>query len=173
MSTTPPLTSHLYSLSTVRPYSAATEHAFLTAAGNGTLSHAELSLYLSQDRLYAAHAYPRFIGLLLAAIPFSSLHALDSPQELLHRRVVRLADYALANVLRETQFFVDTAKKHRLDLDAWKERKQTRDYTAEMIRVGAAGRMEDAIVFLWAMERVRHSPSELRSMIPYTTVGVS
>lgn len=154
MSATQSLTSHLYSLSTTRPYSAATEHAFLTAAGNGTLSQEHLSLYLAQDRLYAAHAYPRFIGLLLASVPFSSLHTLDSPQEQLNQRVVRLANYALSNVIREAGFFVETANKYGLNLEGWKERKQTRDYTAEMIRIGAAGKLEDSIVFLWAMERV-------------------
>lgn len=155
MSTAPPLTSHLYSLSTVRPYSAATEHHFLTAAGNGTLSHEHLSLWLAQDRLYAAHAYPRFVGLLLASVPFSSLHPLESKQEQLNKRIVAVASYSLSNVVREVNFFIDTAKKYNLDLEGWKERKETRDYTAEMIRIGVAGRVEDAIVFLWAMERVR------------------
>lgn len=148
------LTSHLTSFSTVRPYSAATEHPFLTAAGNGTLSHELLALYLSQDRLYAAHGYPRFIGLLLASIPFSSQHGVESQQEQLNERVVRLATYSLTNVIREVAFFVETAKRYGLDLEAWRERKQTRDYTAEMIRIAAAGRLEDAVVFLWAMERV-------------------
>ena len=151
---TPSLTSHLYSLSTVRPYSAATEHHFLTAAGKGTLTPEHLALFLSQDRLYAAHAYPRFIGYLLASVPFSSLHRPDSPQEQFNARVVSVANGALANVVREVGFFVETANKYGLDITAWKERKETRDYTAEMIRVGALGRMEDALVFLWAMERV-------------------
>ena len=156
------LTSHLTSLSTSRPYSAATQHPFLTAAGNGTLSHDLLSLYLSQDRIYAAHGYPRFIGLLLASIPFSSRHGVESRDEQLNQRIVRIANYALTNVIREVTFFVETAQDHGLDLDAWKERKQTRDYTAEMIRVASAGRLEDAVVFLWAMERVRlHSAAEL------------
>ncbi|GJE94559.1 heme oxygenase-like protein [Phanerochaete sordida] len=149
-----PLTSHLYSLSTSRPYSAATEHRFLTTAGNGTLSAEHVSLWLAQDRLYAAHAYPRFIGLLLASVPFSSRHPLASPQEALHKRIVALASYALTNVVREVNFFGDTAKQFGLDLGAWKERKETRDYTAEMIRVGATGSVEDMLVFLWAMERV-------------------
>jgi formylaminopyrimidine deformylase / aminopyrimidine aminohydrolase len=148
------LTSHLYSLSTVRPYSAATEHRFLTAAGAGTLSHAHLALYLSQDRLYAAHGYPTFIGRMLASVPFSSVHLLDSPQERLNQRVVATASFALTNVMREVGLFGETAQKYRFELDAWKERKETRDYVAEMSRVGAAGRLEDALVFLWAMERV-------------------
>lgn len=148
------LTSHLASLSTKTSYSAATEHNFLATAGKGTISDARLSLYLSQDRLYAAHAYPRFIGHLLASVPFSSLHDLRSPQEQFNRRIVELLSYSLQNVVRESGFFVDTAIKYGLKLDGWKERKATRDYTAEMIRIGATGRIQDGLIFLWAMERV-------------------
>lgn len=148
------LTSYLYSLSTARPYSAATQHPFLTAAGNGTLSSEHLSCYLAQDRIYAAHAYPRFIGSTLASIPFSSLHSLDSPNERFNQRVVKMTYYALANVVREAEFFVDTAKRYDLNLEMWEERKQTRDYAAEMAKTGATGRLEDCLVFLWAMERV-------------------
>lgn len=148
------LTSHLLALSTPTPYSAATEHKFLTTAGSGLLPDDDLSLYLSQDRLYAAHAYPQFIGLLLASIPFSSLHDLHSPQEKINRRVLELLTYSLQNVVRETSFFVETSEKYGLRLDGWKERKATRDYTAEMIRIGASRSLQDGLIFLWAMERV-------------------
>lgn len=154
MSTSESLTSHLVSLSTPTPYSAAIEHEFLASAGDGTLSNARLSLYLSQDRLYAAHAYPRFIGLLLASVPFSSLHSIESAEEQVNRRIVQLLSYSLQNVVRESDFFVDTAKKYGLKLDGWKERKATRDYTAEMIRIGAIANIREGLVFLWAMERV-------------------
>lgn len=149
----PTLTTHLQSLSTPRPYSAAVEHEFLTAAGHRTLSPTLLSLYLCQDRLYAAHAYPRFIGRLLASIPFSPLHGLDSPQERFHARVLKTLSYALENVAREVGFFGETARTYDLRMD-WEERKQTRDYTAEMARVGVEGDFEEMLVFLWAMERV-------------------
>ncbi|KZT71872.1 heme oxygenase-like protein [Daedalea quercina L-15889] len=148
------LTAHLLSLSTPRPYSAATEHPFLTAAGLGTLSPALLSLWLAQDRLYAAHGYPRFIGRVLASIPFSSLDEPDSPRERKNQELVRVLSDALANVVREVNFFDDIAKEHRLKPEGWKERKATRDYTAEMTRVGAEGGIEDAMVFLWAMEQI-------------------
>ncbi|KAI0072927.1 heme oxygenase-like protein [Panus rudis PR-1116 ss-1] len=154
MSVSETLTSHLTALSTTRPLSAATEHDFLTSAGKGTLSPSLLSIYLSQDRLYAAHAYPKFIGHLLASIPFSSLHPLNSPQEKFHRKVVEVLTGSLTNVLRETAFFESVARKYGLQLEGWRERKATRDYTAEMIRIGATGRLEDGLVFLWAMEKV-------------------
>lgn len=151
----PSLTSHLLSLSTVRPYSAATEHAFLVRAGNGTLSKDTLGLYLSQDRLYAAHGYVTYLGHLLAKVPFSSSRPFNSPYEKFLHRIVRIIEYSLQNVIREVNFFNDTATRFGLDIDGWKERKGTRDYLAEMTRVGASGTIEDGIVFLWAMERVR------------------
>lgn len=154
MSVSPKLTSHLVSLSTPTPYSAASQHSFLTSAGNGTLSDARLALYISQDRLYAAHAYPRFVGLVLASVPFSSLHGTQSTEEQFNRRIVQLLSDSLQNVVRESGFFVDVARQYGLALDGWKERKATRDYTAEMIRVGATGNIKDSLVFLWAMERV-------------------
>ncbi|KAH9919846.1 heme oxygenase-like protein [Fomitopsis serialis] len=148
------LTAHLLSLSTPRPYSAVTEHPFLTAAGLGTLPPALLSLWLEQDRLYAAHGYPAFIGRTLAAVPFSSLDEAESPRERQNKEIVRVLSYALTNVVREVNFFGDVAREHGLKPDGWKERKATRDYTAEMAKVGAEGRIEDALVFLWAMEQV-------------------
>ena len=149
------LTTHLLSLSTLRPYSAATEHPFLTAAGQGTLPPSLLSLWLAQDRLYAAHGYPAFIGRTLAAIPFSSLDAPDSQRERANRDIVRVLSGALANVVREVGFFGEVAAEYGLSVQGWRERKGTRDYTAEMARIGAEGRIEDAMVFLWAMEQVQ------------------
>ncbi len=155
MSGTVTLTSHLRSLSTTRPYSAATEHEFLSSAGKGTLSPDRLALYLSQDRLYAAHAYPLFLGQILSSIPFSSLDPRDSPEEKFNQRIVKIVGDSLQNIIREVSFFDEVAEKFGLNLDVWKERKATRDYTAEMAWVGAIGTLQDKLVFLWAMERVR------------------
>ncbi|KAH8103102.1 heme oxygenase-like protein [Cristinia sonorae] len=138
------LTSHLTSLSTVRPYSAATEHAFLTQAGKGVVSKHALGLYLSQDRLYAAHGYVKFVGHILAKVPFSSSRPFDSPYEKFLQHVVGVVEYSLRNVIRE----------FGLDVDGWKERKGTRDYLAEMARISVEGSFEDSLIFLWAMERV-------------------
>jgi len=148
------LTSHLLSLPTVRPYSAATEHTFLQQAGEGTLSKPLLSCFIAQDRLYAAHGYPKFIGHLLASIPFSSSHALKGKDETLHKHVVDIASLSLQNVVRESNFFVETGERFGLNLEEWRERKGTRDYLAEMARFGGSGRMEDCVVFLWAMGKV-------------------
>ncbi|KAF8889592.1 hypothetical protein BD779DRAFT_1662021 [Infundibulicybe gibba] len=47
-------------------------HPFLQAAANGSLGRHLLSIWLSQDRIYASHAYPRFIGALISHIPFGN-----------------------------------------------------------------------------------------------------
>jgi thiaminase len=151
------LTRHLVSLSSIpRPYSAATEHTFLSAAGHGTLSDSMLALWLSQDRIYAAHAYPRFIGLLISKIPFCSSDALDSREEKKNQEVLKTLAFSLDNVVREAAFFRETSQKWKLDMERWKERKATRDYTAEMAKVSSYGCLEDGLVFLWAMERVSY-----------------
>lgn len=156
MSTSQTLTSHLQSLSTAVPYSAATQHPFLVAAGTGKLSKELLSLYLFQDRLYAAHAYPRFAGQLLAAVPFSSTDTLKSPEEQLNQLIVRVLVYSLQNCVRESQFFfVEVSEKFGLDLEGWKERKATRDYMDSMAATVAWGGLASGLVFIWAMERVR------------------
>ena len=155
MSSTETLTEHLQALSTITPYSAATEHPFLVAAGTGTLSKELLSLYLAQDRLYAAHAYPRFVGHLLAAVPFSSLDALTSTQERDNQHIVRVLSYSLQNCVRESfDFFVETAERFGLQLNGWRERRGTREYMDAMVAVATWGGLEEGLVFLWAMEKV-------------------
>ncbi|KAJ3535235.1 hypothetical protein NM688_g7008 [Phlebia brevispora] len=154
-STSETLTQHLQSLSTPTPYTAATEHPFLVAAGSGKLSKELLSLYLAQDRLYAAHAYPRFIGNLVASVPFSSLHALKSKEERDNQHLVRVLSYSLQNSVRESNyFFVQVAEKFGLQLDGWRERKETRDYMDSMAATATWGSLTEGLVFLWAMERV-------------------
>ncbi|KAI0763028.1 heme oxygenase-like protein [Trametes elegans] len=181
MSDSVPLTAHLAALSTPRPYAAATEHAFLTAAGTGTLPPALLSLYLAQDRRYAAHAYPRFLGQLLARVPLplpsspapsaysstTTTTAAAAAADGQHAaRVGVLAD-ALQNVRREVGLFGAVDGAHGLRLARWRERKATRDYAAEMARVGALGTFEDGLVFLWAMERVYLDAwTYVRSLLP-------
>ncbi|EGO03851.1 hypothetical protein SERLA73DRAFT_175532 [Serpula lacrymans var. lacrymans S7.3] len=162
MSTSTSLASHLSSLSTPRPYSAATEHAFLTAAGDLSLPRSRLALWLAQDRIYAAHAYPRFIGLLIAKIPFDSAAHVGAGDKIegQNRHILKLLVASLENVVREVGFFDDIAKQWNLEIGTvggegrvWVERKATRDYTAEMARVASLGSLEDGLVFLWAMER--------------------
>jgi thiaminase len=150
------LTTHLISMFTTQPsYSGAVNHPFLLAAGQGSLAHDSLALWLSQDRIYAAHAYPQFIGRLIAQIPFSSSHGLSSPEELMNQRTLKILTFSIENVVKEVEFFKDTSKKWGLAIEGWKERKGTRDYTAEMVRVSQS--LQDGLIFLWAMEKVKIS----------------
>lgn len=148
------LTNHLVSLSISASYLSATQHPFLTAAGNSSLPNSRLALWLSQDRIYAAHAYPRFIGLLISHIPFSSSDALTSAREKRNQKILKVLVFALENIVKEAAFFKETSDKWNLDLECWVERKATRDYTAEMARVSSCHSLEDGLIFLWAMERV-------------------
>ncbi|KAG2036760.1 heme oxygenase-like protein [Suillus americanus] len=129
--------------------SAASQHEFLTAAGTLSLSPARLALWLCQDRIYAAHAYPRFIAMLISKIPF------DGPavEEELNRETLALLTAGLGGMIREVAFFEGVAKEWGLDINGM-ERKATRDYTAEMARVASVGSLEEGLVFLWAMEQV-------------------
>jgi thiaminase len=148
------LTSHLLSLKTTPTYSAATQHNFLTLAGSGDLPLSRLALWLSQDRIYAAHAYPRFVGALISRIPFHASDPIDSVEEQSNQGILHVLVECLDNIVLEVEFFKKTAGEFQLDLDGWMERKGTRDYTAEMARISLSSSLEEGIVFLWAMERV-------------------
>ena len=149
--TTRSITAHLLSIPTLPTYITATKsHPFLASAADGTLSNDRLSFWLYQDYIYAAHAYPRFIGSLISHIPFDHPHPCTNHSQ----TILKILVSALENIILEVNFFKDTAKKWDLDLEKWEERKETRDYTAEMARVAATGRIEEGLLFLWAMEKV-------------------
>ncbi len=116
-SPSPSLTSFLFS--TTGPlFKAATQSAFLIAAGGGTLTKARLSDWLSQDRLYA-QAYIGFIGSLLAHAQLPTQH-IPFPQhdKSVHWRIVHTLRACLDNIFRELKFFEDIAEKYGLDLEA-------------------------------------------------------
>ena len=143
------LTTHLVSLREDL-YSVATRtHPFLEAARSGQLPASTLGYWLSQDKIYASQAYPKFIGHIIAAIPYE-----DAEKEAINKRVLSILLFSLQNVVRGVGFFGDTAKQYNLKIEGWKERKGTRDYTAEMARLATAS-LEENMVFLWAMEKVR------------------
>ena len=147
------LSSHLLSLQSTPKYSDATQHSFLTLAGCGDLPISRLALWLSQDRVYAAHAYPRFIGALISRIPFHVTDAINGPEETLKRAILHILVQCLDNIVIEVKFFHNTARQFGLELEGWLERKGTRDYTAEMARVASTSSLHEGIIFLWAMEK--------------------
>jgi hypothetical protein len=145
----------------VASYARATEtHPFLLAASSKTLSHECLGLWLAQDRVYAGCGYPKFIGTLVSNIPFnSSSNGWDSPEEILNSLILRILTFCLDNIQKEVIFFKNVVEEYAL-ASVGKERKATRDYLAEMRNVSTSGGMEDGLVFLWAMEKVRRLKSE-------------
>jgi len=145
------LTEHLVSLASSVP-----PHPFLVAAGTGKLPNSRLALYLAQDRIYAAHAYPRFVGRLIAAVPFSSTEKTTSPEAALNNRMIKILSFSLENVVREVGLFDELSAKWGFDVNRWRERKGTRDYTAEMARTSVEGGLFEGVIFLFAMELVRY-----------------
>ena len=146
------ITSYLLSVPTRPTYLSATKnHPFLASAADGTLSNEGLAFWLHQDYIYAAYAYPRFIGSIISSIPFDRSHPDQS------QRILKILVGTLQNIILEVDFFKETASKWGLEFENWRERKETRDYTAEMARVAASGQIEEGLLFLWAMEKVsRH-----------------
>jgi formylaminopyrimidine deformylase / aminopyrimidine aminohydrolase len=141
-SNAPTLTSHLLSLQTTPSYASATQHPFLAAAGADTLPVDRLAFWLAQDYIYAS-SYPALLGRLL----------MSAPRGEATRPALALIADALSNIVREARFFEDVARRYKMQLSGWKERKATRDYTAEMVRA-TSGSFEDGMIFLWAMEKV-------------------
>jgi thiaminase len=118
MSSSTPLTTYL-TTSCPHPLTRATTHPFLACAGRGALPKPLLSQWLSQDRLYA-HAYIRFIGLLLSKIRLPAHNpdaARSAAQTAAHRAADILID-ALVNIRRELGFFEEVAAEFGLDLTA-------------------------------------------------------
>lgn len=164
------LTDHLLTTQTSSSYNAAIKHPFLTTAASLTLPGLRLALYLSQDRIYAAQAYPRFIAQLISKIP------LDDPSVApLATRTLSLLTGCLTNIVREVAFFDTTARTYNLNLDHghWHDRKATRDYTAEMARVSTFASLEDGLVFLWAMEKVHGPYSDHLSLLIHITKSIA
>ncbi|KAJ7792960.1 heme oxygenase-like protein [Mycena olivaceomarginata] len=106
-------------------YADAVAHPFLRSAGDGTIDKSLFCLWLAQDRIYAAYAYPKFIGGLVVRIPFSRSVPPESGD----------AGGCLGNIVKEVEFFMTTARTHGLDLGVWEEREGTREYVAEMARM--------------------------------------
>jgi hypothetical protein len=138
-------------------------HPFLRSAGDGTIDKSLFCLWLAQDRIYAAYAYPKFIGGLVVRIPFSrsvppesgSESGLSTRSESANRRILGTLAGCLGNIVKEVEFFMTTARTHGLDLGVWEEREGTREYVAEMARMADGENFGEGLVFLWAMEKVR------------------
>lgn len=96
-------------------FTAATETSFLRSAGAGKVTKAQLSKWLSQDRLYA-ETYICFISSLIPRVNLPYCFVSDKSQSL-RWRIIKLLTGALENIHRELEFFTTTAQKYGLDLE--------------------------------------------------------
>ncbi|KIY46018.1 heme oxygenase-like protein [Fistulina hepatica ATCC 64428] len=138
------LTSHLLQSASASGLRAAAtqDPTFIRSIKDQTISPRLLAYWLAQDKIYA-QAYPRFIADLMTRMhPDPPPHA---DNVLLH---------ALQNITRELGFFNSAEIPAFLRETTWQERKATRDYTAEMYRMSNDASQGEALVFLWAMEKV-------------------
>ncbi|KAI0113977.1 heme oxygenase-like protein [Nemania sp. FL0031] len=98
-------------------YLRATQSQFLVLGGQGRLSRDALSAWLSQDRLYAL-AYVRFIGGLISRVNFPTQLDAKGTSATLQWRILTLLQGCLAGIMKELQFFEETAGSYDLDLAA-------------------------------------------------------
>ncbi|GAA5909691.1 hypothetical protein JCM6882_008465 [Rhodosporidiobolus microsporus] len=145
----------------------ATTHPFLTAAGKHELSSDKLSEWLTQDRTYALHGYPKFIAQLISALPLSS-----PPHQTASQSLLGLFSYSIQNIAREVGFFDSLGPKYGLDLayappttksegklQGKRLKPLTKAYVDLLHATGSeAGRsgggIEEGLTLLWAMEKI-------------------
>lgn len=155
------LSDCLHSISTsTSSFTRATQHPFLTAAGDGSLSASTLTRWLVQD-IHYTRAYIRFIGGLLSQLYLptslfrSTAHG-GARQKDLQARIFDLLTGALTNIQRETQFFEDVAEEYGLSLDLTAEPEPiTRAYINmfDSMRQGSGrGGLLEGLTVLWATE---------------------
>ena len=187
------LTRSLLALpSTTASYKAATSHAFLASAGQLTLSANALQAWLTQDRLYALCGYSTFLGLLIAKCPAPAAGPLDAGSKV-HRRRLTVLD-------REVGFFEEIARENGLALDSrptdgsgglgllnpiTRVRRTkvsaltsvsdplpflSQGYIDYMVAVASRGTFEEALILLWAMEKVRGTDACSGNALTYTPV---
>lgn len=136
-------------------YLQATQHPFLAAAGQRTISTQLLSRWLTQDRFYALHGYPALIGRLIRYIRFPARGGND-PTYAWEEDLLKMLSEFMSNIVRETRFFKDVAAKYGLDLEVGGLEPNTQEYcdlmrgTDEDVSDG----LTEALVLLWAMEKV-------------------
>ncbi|WWC59986.1 uncharacterized protein I303_102549 [Kwoniella dejecticola CBS 10117] len=142
-------------------FKAATTHPFLQAAGEGTIASEPLREWLKQDYLYAYVGYIKFASALLSKIHLSPTSSSLSPSNV--SRSVEVLAFSLANVKRETDFFLATASQYKLGVfDGYNARQDpllgeyneiTRAYVDFLHAIGGLGSIEEGLTLLWGMEK--------------------
>jgi thiaminase len=149
----PSLTAHLLSTNSTI-FGAATQQAFLSHAGCGTLSASALAQWMVQDGHYT-RGYIQFIGALIAKIRLPSVpNSQFNPMF----RTLDLLISALNNIRREMSFFDITATKYAIQLNSDPPNFVTRAYLDLFVAVSSPGAsLLEGMVVLWATEHVRIS----------------
>ncbi|KAF8584738.1 heme oxygenase-like protein, partial [Ramaria rubella] len=159
------LTSHLLTVS-ADAYQRATQHSFLKAAGDKSISDERLERWLTQDKIYAFIGYPKFISLLISRVPLRASPSNGdngSQSASLEERILALLSFSLSNIVHEVDFFKNTAQENGLDIARSPRRELsvandltgsiTKAYTDFMISTAATGGLGDGLVLLWATEK--------------------
>jgi hypothetical protein len=122
--------------------------------------------------------YPKFISLLTSRVPLRVSSNISKSGPTLEERILALLSSALSNVVREVDFFKQTAQENGLDIT--KQSKNgfsvesdltgpvTKAYTDFMVSTAATGSLSDGLVVLWATEKVRGATSPSRYKFLYT-----
>jgi len=162
MASSSSITSHLLRL-TPEAYLRATQHSFLKAAGDKSISKERLEGWLTQDQIYAFVGYPKFISLLTSKIPLRVFPDAPGSSPTLEERLLALFSSSLSNVVREVNFFKQTARENDLNiarhptngLSAENELTGpvTKAYTDFMVSTAATGTLGEGLVLLWATEK--------------------
>ena len=151
----------------------ATQHPFITKAGDGTLDELTLSAWLSQDHLYLI-SYIRFATLLMSScaplIPLSHrpLNKDKIRQAGLDERVMDMLADSMNNVRREIQFFGETSSMYGLNLDykvapgegvrKYRDLFESQGQPGKSLSWDEPGKISDllgGLVVLWGTEIVR------------------
>ena len=160
----PPSLTQVLLSSSPHQFSLATQHPFLRLAGQGHLPKESLSLWLSQDRLYA-QSYLVFIGSLIARVDLPYVNVTDKSSSL-RWRLVQCLTGALHNIHTELKLFQDTADKYGLNLEmasradgAFAAEPSTKQYI-DLFRAfwtDPSMSLLEGMVVLWATETVYSS----------------
>lgn len=152
-------TAHLIALEPAA-YHAAVTHPFLKAAARRDLSSGQIEAWLAQDRLYAEVGYLRFTGLMLARLPTAADGEGFALACTYGSRIRAVLSGAISNVVREVQFFDDTALQWNLNLGGDNTSLMapyapvTKAYIDYITSVGQTGAFEEQMTLLWSMEKL-------------------
>lgn len=128
----------------------ATQTPFLSSAGRGRVPKSTLSLWLSQDRLYA-QSYIPFIGSLISRVRLPVKH-IPFPEHDKDRqwRIAELLMGSLENIKRELQVFEDSAARYGLSVQTEEKRKVTEEYVDLFLSFTDPKRsLLEGLVVLW------------------------